>query len=212
MNPCKYLKVPPSILRLEFDNMPNKVGTKPDSDKPLRRFIPSPCSTFLNKEAQKRFDDMIQEMSPNILVRRGVQTHRSPRLTVVTESQKAKLVVKVACAAMKEMDQIAALQECFNERFEKDSFMAGLIEDAQYTRMMVHLKKVAVQIPKGQQSANPHKKLFTTHLLTSPENQKQIKEADEAARKKEERVHQKAKLIKDLLAADKKKRKSNIPI
>ena len=47
------------------------------------------------------------------------------------------------------------------------------------------------------------------HLLTTPENQKKIKEADDAARKKEERVNQKAKLIKELLAADKK---SNMPI
>ena len=62
-----------------------------------------------------------------------------------------------------------------------------------------------MQIPKGQWLANPHKKLFTAYLLMSPENQKKIKEADEAARKKEERVNQKAKLIKDLLAADKKK-------
>ena len=41
----------------------------------------------------------------------------------------------------------------------------------------------------------------------SLENQKKTKEADEMARKKEERVNQKAKLIKDLLAADKKKKK-----
>ena len=64
-----------------------------------------------------------------------------------------------------------------------------------------------MQIPKGQWLANPHKKLFTTHLLTSPENQKKIKEADEAATEKGERVIQKAKLIKNLLAADKIKKK-----
>ena len=40
----------------------------------------------------------------------------------------------------------------------------------------------------------------------SLENQKKIKEADEVARKKEKRVNQKAKLIKDLLAADKKRK------
>ena len=45
------------------------------------------------------------------------------------------------------------------------------------------------------------------HLLTSPENQKKIREADEVARKKEERVNQKAKLIKDLLVADNKRQK-----
>ena len=36
-----------------------------------------------------------------------------------------------------------------------------------------------VQIPKGERSANPRKKLFESHLLTSPENQKKIREADE---------------------------------
>ena len=79
-------------------------------------------------------------MSPNTLVRRGVETHRSPRLTIVTESQKAKLVVKIAHTTMKSMGQTAALQVCFNESFDKDSFIAGLIEDAWYTRMMVNLK------------------------------------------------------------------------
>ena len=53
-----------------------------------------------------------------------------------------------------------------------------------------------VEIPKGQWSAKPHKKLFTMHVLMSLENQKKIKEADEVAKKKEERVNQKAKLIK----------------
>ena len=81
-------------------------------------------------------------MSPNTLVRRGVETHRSPRLTTVTESQKAKLVVKVARTAMKQMGQTAALQACFNESFDKDSLMAELIEDVWYTRMMVNVKKV----------------------------------------------------------------------
>ena len=140
----KILKSPPSIPRLEFDNMPNLVGTKPDIDKPLGWFISSPSSTFLNEAAQKKFDDMRseQEMSPNALVRRGVQTHRSPRLTIVTEFQKAKPVVKVVHTAMKQMGQTAALQACFNESFDKGSFMAGLTEDAWYTRMMVNLKKV----------------------------------------------------------------------
>ena len=81
-----------------------------------------------------------QEMSPNTLVRRGVETHKSPRLTIVTESQKAKLVVKIALTAMKHMGQTAALQACFNESFDKDSFIAGLIEDARYTKMMVNPK------------------------------------------------------------------------
>ena len=80
-------------------------------------------------------------MSPNTLVRSGVETCRSPRLTLVTESQKAKLAREIAHRALKKMGQTAALQACFNESFDKDSFMAGLIQDARYTRMMVKKKK-----------------------------------------------------------------------
>ena len=39
------------------------------------------------------------------------------------------------------------------------------------------------QILKGQWLANPHKKLFMTYLLMSPENQKKIKEADDVVMK-----------------------------
>ena len=41
----------------------------------------------------------------------------------------------------------------------------------------------------------------------SPENQKKIKEADEVARKKEEKANNKAKLIKDLLSKNKKRKR-----
>ena len=94
--------------------MPNPVGSKPNLDNPLGRFIPLPNSTFLNKEAQKRFDHMRseQEMSPNTLVRRGVEKCTSPRLQIVTESQKVQLVNKIAHTAMKSMGQTAALQAC----------------------------------------------------------------------------------------------------
>ena len=94
----QILKSLPAIPRMVYDNMPNHVGSKPNLDKPLGRFIPSPTSIFLNKEAQVIFDNLRseQEMSPNTLVRRGVETHRSPGLTLVTESQKAKLAREIA--------------------------------------------------------------------------------------------------------------------
>ena len=53
-----------------------------------------------------------------------------------------------------------------------------------------------LEMPKGERSKNLRKKLFETHLLTSPENQKKIREADEVARKKEERAINKEKIIK----------------
>ena len=64
-----------------------------------------------------------------------------------------------------------------------------------------------LEMPKGERLKNPRKKLFETHLLTSPENQKKIREADEVARKKEERVINKAKLIFKNLLSENKKRK-----
>ena len=83
--------------------MPNHVGSKPNLDRPLGRFILSPTSIFLNKEAQVKFDNLRSEqaMNPNTLVTRGVETCRSPRLTLVTESQKAKLAREIAHRAIK---------------------------------------------------------------------------------------------------------------
>ena len=64
-----------------------------------------------------------------------------------------------------------------------------------------------MEIPKGQRLANPQKKLFMSHLLMSPENQKKIREADEVASKNEEKANNKAKLIKDLLSKNKKRKR-----
>ena len=62
-----------------------------------------------------------------------------------------------------------------------------------------------LEMPKRERSQSSRRKLFETYLLTSPENQKKIREADEVARKKEERANQKEK--KDLLSKNKKKKK-----
>ena len=147
----QILKSPPAIPRMVYDNMPNHVGSKPNLDKPLSRFILSPTSIFLNKEAQVKFDNLRseQEMSPNTLVRRGIETRRSPRLTLVTESQKVKLAEEIAHRAIKKIGQMTALQVCFNESFDKDSFMAGLIEDTRYTRMMVEIKRKVSSLTKS---------------------------------------------------------------
>ena len=64
-----------------------------------------------------------------------------------------------------------------------------------------------LEMPKGERSKNPRKKLLESHLLTSLENQKKIREADEVARKKEERAISKAKLIKNLISENKRKKK-----
>ena len=62
-------------------------------------------------------------------------------------------------------------------------------------------------MPKRERSKTPQRKIFTSHLLTSPENQQKIKQADEVARKKEQCIIEKQKLIKNLITEDKKKKK-----
>ena len=64
-----------------------------------------------------------------------------------------------------------------------------------------------LEMPKGERLKSLRKKFFKTHLLTSPENQKKIREADKVTRKKEERAINKAKLIKNLLLENKKRKK-----
>ena len=48
-----------------------------------------------------------------------------------------------------------------------------------------------VEMPKRERSKTPRWKIFTSHLLTSLENQQKIKQADEVARKKEQRIIEK---------------------
>ena len=51
-----------------------------------------------------------------------------------------------------------------------------------------------VKMPKWERSKTPWQKLFTSHLLTSPENQKKMRDADKVARKKEKHVIEKQQL------------------
>ena len=62
-----------------------------------------------------------------------------------------------------------------------------------------------VEMPKCERLKTPQWKLFTSHLLMNPENQK-IREADEVARQKEKRVIEKQQLIKNLIAKDRRGR------
>ena len=47
------------------------------------------------------------------------------------------------------------------------------------------LFKELLPIPKRERSVNPRKKVFTSHLMTSPENQEKIRKAEEVSKKKE---------------------------
>ena len=59
---------------------------------------------------------------------------------------KGKTCEKISVTAMETMGQMVALQSCFNESFDKDDFMKGLIEKAQYIRMETKNNKKAVRL------------------------------------------------------------------
>ena len=69
------------------------------------------------------------------------------------------------------------------------------------------LFKELLAIPKREHSGNPRKKVFTSHLLTSPKNQEKIRKVKEVSWKKEEKQVGKQNLIKNLIVEDKKKKK-----
>ena len=134
--PSISLRSPPAVPHLIYDNQPNRVGSKSSNDKPLGRFFPSPNKTFLNLEAQQRFDELHsqQMMSPLTLVRRDVPTRQSPILTPMSFSKKAKLEHKIAIRPMASMGQTAALQACFNKLFNREEFMKDMVEKAKETK------------------------------------------------------------------------------
>ena len=79
------------------------------------------------------------------------------------------------------------------------------VEDEQVIRKV--LFRDLVEMPKRERYKTPRWKIFTSHLLMSLENQQKIKQADEVARKKEQHIIEKQKLIKNLITEDKKKKK-----
>ena len=132
--PSVTLCSPPAVPHMVYNNQPNRVGSKPSNNQPLGRFLPSPNRTFFNKRVQLEFDDLHthQHLSPVTLVRCDIQPRRtSPRLTPMSFSERSKLAHTIAVRAVKQMGQTVALQACFNESFDKEDFMRGLIEKAE---------------------------------------------------------------------------------
>ena len=143
--PSVTLRSPPPVPCMVYDNQPNRVGSKPSNDQPQGRFLPSPNKTFFNTRAQLEFDDLhtCQHLSPVTLVRRDVQQRRTRlRLTPMSFSENSKLTHTIAVRAVKQMGQTVALQACFNESFDKEDFMRGLIEKAKDINKKYGDKKV----------------------------------------------------------------------
>ena len=64
-----------------------------------------------------------------------------------------------------------------------------------------------VTVPKRERKPTMRKKTFTTHLLSSEENQKIIRKADEISKKKEEKQLQRQKTMKEIIQNERKSNK-----
>ena len=64
-----------------------------------------------------------------------------------------------------------------------------------------------VTVPKRERKPTMRKKTFTTHLLSSEENQKTIRKADEISKRKEEKQLQRQKTMKEIIQNERKSKK-----
>ena len=64
-----------------------------------------------------------------------------------------------------------------------------------------------VTVPKRERTPTMRKKTFTTHLLSSEENQKIIRKADEISKKQEEKQLQRQKTMKEIIQNERKSNK-----
>ena len=70
--------------------------------------------------------------------------------------------------------------------------------------------KDLIELPKRDRSKAPRKKVFTSHYLSSPENQEIIRKADRTAKRKEELAKAKTEAYKRFLEEEKQKEKDII--
>ena len=49
---------PPAIPLMEFQNQPGHIGSKPNIEKPMGNFLPTPGHSLFNKGRQQKFQQM----------------------------------------------------------------------------------------------------------------------------------------------------------
>ena len=111
---------------MEFQNQPGRIGSKPNINIPMGKFLPTPGSTLFNKSTQHKFQQQWdeQEMSPQ----RSIRIHN--KADNMSKGNKQKLARKIVKTVMEQMGRFTALKACFQESFDKDPFMENLIKQA----------------------------------------------------------------------------------
>ena len=124
---------PPAIPLMKFQNQPGRIGSKPNLDVPMGKFLPTPCGTLFSKGTQLYFwrqcDE--QEMPPRRSIRIQNQNQDYP-LSPSKKQRVARKIVKKK--AIERMGGLLVLKACFQESFDKDPFMENLIKQANLIR------------------------------------------------------------------------------
>ena len=117
---------------MEFQKQLGRIGSKPNLDVPMGKFLPIPCSTLFSKGAQMYFQRQCdeQEMAPRRSIRIQNQNQDDP----VSPSKKQRLARQIVKTVMEGMGEFTALKACFQELFDKDPFMENLIKQAKLIR------------------------------------------------------------------------------
>ena len=123
---------PPAIPFMEFQNQSGRIGSKPNLDVPMGKFLTTPHSTLFSKGAQMYFQRQCdeQEMAPRRMVR--IQNQNQDDL--ISQSKKQRLDRKIVKTVMEGMGGFTALKACFQESFDKDPFMENLIKQVKLIR------------------------------------------------------------------------------
>ena len=119
---------PPAIPLIEFQNQPGSIGSKPNINIPMGKFLPTPGSTLFNKGAQHKFQKQWdeQEMSSQ----RSIRIQNRSKADNMNKGNKQKSARKIVKTVMEQMGGFMALKACFQESFDKNPFMEKLIEQA----------------------------------------------------------------------------------
>ena len=125
---------PPAIPLIKFQNQLGRIGSKPNLDVPMSKFLPTPLSTLFGKDAQMYFQRQCDEQEMALRRSIRIQNQNQNQDDPVSQSNRQRLARKIVKTVMEGMEGFTALKSCFQESFDKDPFMENLIKQAKLIR------------------------------------------------------------------------------
>ena len=103
---------------MEFQNQPGCIGSKPNIEKPMGKFLPTPGHSLFSKGRQQEFQQIPdrQQMATTTLVRWDKPVRCSARFQnlPMALAQKQKLAHQITETALKGIGGVVTLQACIN--------------------------------------------------------------------------------------------------